>query len=220
MQHPQEQPEPARFTPEVVVKMGIVFLAVNAVAIAVCVAGAFSSESYSAFTEIENTYRCLMAAELFFVLFLWPLYCRKPGAASVPAVGALLVISAPLVLVAAYVSNVPAFMVARSQLVLLAVASAVMAAWRLIGREGGTAWRWYYPAVATVAGGLPLVQFVIQDVAGGGADWLSCASPFWAMELALRSPDTVPRLYWPATLLFFAAIAAVLSAVRARRHDA
>ena len=219
MQHLHEKPEPARFTPEVVVKMGIVFLAVNAAAIAVCVAGAFSSEGYRAFTEIENTYRCLMAGELFFVLFLWPLYCRRPGAASVPALGVLLVVSVPLVLVAAYVSNVPGFMVARTQLLLLAAAGACMAACRLIGRAGGTAWRWYYPVAAALAGGLPMVQFIMQDVAGGGAGWLSCASPFWAMELALRPPDSVPRFYWPATLLFFAILAAALTAIHSRRRD-
>jgi len=197
-------------TPEALVKVCIVFLAVCAAAVAACLTGVFSSEGYRAFPEIENTYRLLMAAELFFLVFLWPLYCGTPGAVSAPALGTLLVVSVPLVLIAARVSNVPVYMVARTHLLLLAIAAASAAGCKLMLRIGPRARRWYYPIAAGLAGGLPMVQFVLLDMTGGGARWMSCASPFWAMELAILPPGEVPRAYWPGALLVFAAMAAVL----------
>ncbi|HUW35090.1 MAG TPA: hypothetical protein VM223_26060 [Planctomycetota bacterium] len=219
---PAPHSPPSGLSPEALVKVCIVFLAVCAAAVAACLTGAFSSEGYRAFPEIENTYRLLMAAELFFLLFLWPLYCGTPGAVSAPALGTLLVVSVPLVLIAARVSNVPAYMVARTHLLLLTVAAASAAACKLILRVGPRSRRWYYPLAAGLAGGLPLVQFVLLDISGGaGARWLSCASPFWAMELALLPPGEVPRAYWPGALLVFAGVAAVLriTAERGRARE-
>jgi len=217
MEGPQPQSDSPRRTPETLVTVCIVFLAASAAAIAVCVSGAFSSESYRAFAEIENTYRCLMGGELFFVIFLWPLFCGRAKAVSVASLAILLVISVPLVIVAASVSNVPVFMIARTQMLLLAVAAACISACKVIGSRGDSAGRCYYLAASLLAGGLPLFQFILLDLTGQGLRWLSCASPFWAMELAQEPPSDVPRLYWPVALLFFAAVAAALSAAARRR---
>jgi len=208
--HPAPPTAPHGLTPEVLVRVCILFLAVCAAAVAACLTGIFSSQEYRAFPEIENTYRLLMAAEVFFLVFLWPLYCGTPGAVSAPALGTLLAVSVPLVLIAARVSNVPLYMVARTHLLLLAIAAASAAGCKLILRIGPHARRWYYPIAAGLAGGLPMVQFIMLDMTGGGARWLSCASPLWAMELALLPPGDVPRAYWPGALLLFAAMAAVL----------
>jgi hypothetical protein len=188
-----------------IVTAAIVFLAVNALAITVCAAGALSTSDYRAFPQMENIYRCLMGSELFFVMFVWPLL----GAVSVPALAVLVVISVPLVVIAAWASNVPAYTVVLTQLLLLSVAAACISASKLIARMGPTLWRHYYLAAAALAGGVPLVQFLMLDLTGRGLRWLSCVSPFWAMELVQQTEAEVSRLYWAATVFFFAVLAVV-----------
>ena len=191
-----------------VVTVCAVFLAVCASAVAACVGGVASSEGYSSFVEIENTYRLLMAAELFFVMFLWPLSGAKRGAMSVPVLSALLVTSAPLVLIAAWVSNVPGYTIVLTHLLLLAVAAACVGTCKLIARRGERYWRHYYLWAAVLAGGLPLMQFLMLDLAGKGLRWLSCIAPFWAMELAQQPGQDGSRLLWALAVLIFAGIAA------------
>jgi len=216
---PAQPPKPASevFQPQQMAAAGIAFLAVCAAAVAACVAGVFSSENYRAFTEIENTYRGLIAAELFFVIFVWPLFSRRAGATGAPALAMLLVLSVPLVLIAVSVSNVSAAQVLRTQSLLFAVGAAAVAACKLMRRAGEQPGRFYYLAAAALAGALPLAQFVLLDVAGRGLQWLSCFSPFWAMELAMRSEPEVPRAYWPLSLCFFAAVTIGLEAAARRR---
>jgi len=186
----------------------IAFLAVNAAAVAVCVAGALSVEGYRSFAEIENTYRCLMAGELFFIIFLWPLLGARYGAVSVPALALLIVISIPLVLVASWAANAPAYILLLTHLLLLSVSAAVVSVCRLIGRKGVSYWRYYYLAAAAMSGGVPLVHFLLLDLTGKGLRWLSCVAPFWAMELARQTGPDASRLLWTISVLFFAAVAA------------
>ena len=190
-----------------------VFLAVCAAAVVACVWGVASVKSYRSFLEIENTYRFLMAAELFFIMFLWPLVGARRGAVSVPILAMLVVISVPLVLIAAWVSNVPAYTIVLTHLLLLAVAAACVGVCKMIGRRGESYWRHYYLWAAALAGGLPLVQFLMLDLTGKGLRWLSCISPFWAMELAQQPGLEGSRLFWALPVLIFAAIAAVAQRV-------
>jgi len=186
----------------------VVFLAINAAVVALCVSGALSSRSYRSFAEIENTYRCLMAGELFFIIFLWPLVGAQRGAISVPALAALLVVSAPLVIAAAWVANVPVYAILLTHLLLLSVAAACVSTCRLIIRKGGRHWRHYYLGAAALAGGVPLAQFLLLDLTGAGLRWLSCVAPFWAMELAQQTGPDASRLLWTLSVVFFAAVAA------------
>ena len=210
-----QQQSPPR-TPRGVVTVCVAFVAVNAAAVAVCVAGALSVGDYRAFTEIENTYRCLMAAELFFVIFLWPLLGARHGAVTVPVLAALMAVSIPLVIIAAQVSNVPVYAVVLTHLLLLAVAAACVSACKLTGRKGERHWRYYYLGAAAIAGGLPLLQFLLLDLLGGGLRWLSCISPFWAMELAQQAG--APRALWAVAALVFAAIAVAGHALAGSGH--
>lgn len=190
-----------------------VFLAVCAAAVAGCVWGVASAKSYRSFLEIENTYRFLMATELFFIMFLWPLVGARSGAVSVPVLAILVVISVPLVLIAAWVSNVQAYTIVLTHLLLLAVAAACVGACKMVARRGECYWRHYYLWAAALAGGLPLVQFLMLDLTGKGLRGLSCISPFWAMELTQQPGLESSRLLWALSVLIFAAIAAVAQRV-------
>ena len=197
----------ARRTPGGVVIVCVAFLMVNAVVVAVCVWGGLSVEGYRSLAEIENTYRFVMAGELFFIMFLWPFLGARRGAVSVPVLAALIVISVPLVLVAAWVADVPVYTVLLTHLLLLSVSAAVVSVCRLVGRKGVSYWRYYYLAAVAIAGGVPLVQFLLLDLTGKGLRWLSCIAPFWAMELAQQTSPDASRLLWTVSVLFFAAIA-------------
>jgi len=186
------------------------FLMVAGAAVAVCVSDAFSTRHYRPFPQIGNTYRCLMAAELFFVIFLWPMAGARRGAVNVPALAGLVVVSAPLVAVAAYVSNVQAYSIALTHLLLLAVAAASISGCSLAGRAGGRAWRWYYFAAVFLSGGIPLLHFLTINLTGVRLPWVSCISPFWAMELVQQTAAASAKLYWAITVLIFTTSAAVM----------
>jgi len=205
-----------RRVPRSAVSAAIAFLVVDAVAVAACLSGLFTSSSYRPFVEIENTYRCLMAAELFFVAFLWPLWGRS-GAVSVPVLGLLLAVSVPLVVISAYVADVTGAVLVRTHLLLIAVSAAAVAATRLIGRTRPEHIQYYYAIAAVLCGGLPLLQFLLLDLTGKGAPWLSFFSPFWAMELAQRDTADAARTYWAPTVLVFAGLAALMGALAKRR---
>ena len=145
----------------------------------------FSTPHYRAFIRIANTYRCLAAVEVFFVVFLWPLLARRPGAVGTAALALMAVASLPLVLVAARVSGTPMSEVGRSQAVLLMIAAASVASVGLVLRIGPSASPYYYPIAAMLSGGLPLAGFVIRDVSGRTAVWLGCASTGYVIGLTV-----------------------------------
>jgi len=214
-----EQTQDKSRSPEQLVLISIIFLGVNAVAIALCVAGALSTERYRSFPDLADTYRCLMASELAFVLFLWPVLGGKRSMLNVPVLAVLAVISAPLVLIAASVANTGADAVLRSHLLLFSIAAAVIATWQLLRASRAAAARWYFLVVAALSGGLPLLQFLTLDLAGAQLRWLAVISPFWAMELAQRSLNDVPRSYWAVSVLVPAGVAAVMTALKNRRKN-
>lgn len=212
----QEQRQDKSKTQEQLVVISIIFVGVNAVAIALCVAGALSTERYRSFPDLTDTYRCLMASELAFVMFLWPLLGGKRSTLNVPVLAVLAMISAPLVVIAATVSNTGADAVLRSHLLLFSIAAAVIASWQLLQARAAGA-RWYFLAAAALSGGLPLLQFLTLDLAGARLRWLAVVSPFWAMELAQQSLNDVPRSYWAVSVLVPAGVAAVMTALKNRR---
>jgi len=193
-----------------IVSVCTLFLAVSGLTVAACVSDVFSSPDYRSLLSISQTYRCLMAAEVFFVVFLWPAAGAGRGALSVPVLAALVVISAPLVAVAAYVSNTPAYTIALTHLLLLAIATASVSGAALAERTPSRPWRWYYLAAVFTAGAIPLAHFLMLNLTGVQLPWLGCISPFWAMELTLQSAATASKLYWAVSVLIFTGSAAVM----------
>jgi len=143
------------------------------------VLGVFSTARLHSVVEIEHAYTALLFGQIFFLVFLGPLFERRP--ADVPGAGAirlvgLWLLSAPLVFLALRTSTVAPGNLIRSQLLVLLVGAAAGAAVRLPRSQV-----WYYPAAFLLAVVLPFVQYLMIDVAeaslGGAA---ASVSPFWA----------------------------------------
>lgn len=132
------------------------------------------------FVRPDTLFLCLLEVQLAFLIFVWPLFVpRIAGPAGrrralrLLGEGAfLLVLSLPLVLIAANVSNVAAGEIAGS-LALLAAFAAFPACLLAKTERAGP---WYVLAAMGVSAILPFLRFL-----GGPAwSWASGLSPFWA----------------------------------------
>jgi hypothetical protein len=167
-----------------------------------------------AFATPENFFSCVVVLEIFFVLLVWPLFVPsilREGVAPpvLLAYVALLVLFAlPLVMIAANVASVEAGSLARSQLLVAALAAlgAGMAA-RL-----PSALPWYLLAVFWISAAHPFWAF-LGDQLGAKAPAVSVyVSPFWGAVVERSAPA------WVQAVLYGAAGLALL--VLAPRKDA
>jgi len=170
----------------------IVFLLITATTVAVCLTDAFSQPDYASFAQPANSFRCLVGAELFFLLFIWPLFVfgkQDPGRHFVQTLF-LGVLSLPLLAATVAVADASAWQVVRTHALLGCVVLAVVAFARV------DLARWYYLGATALAGGVPLAAYFIYDVLDAKIPWLSALSPFWAMDRAavLDGPWPLPMM--------------------------
>ena len=180
-----------------------VFLAVSGGAVLLCLAEAFSVRGYRGFPSPVTAFRCLMAAELFFVLFLWPGWLFGQGEASRGWAGPALcaIVSLPVLVAAVAAADVPIGTVARGYALLMCAAMAVAGV-----AHGRVAPRWYYLCATGLCGGLPLAWFVARDVLAADLAWIAALCPFWAMDNAAEIGGA-----WPLpAMIGLAAVAAAL----------
>ena len=153
--------------------------------------------------EIEHAFIALVAGQAFFLVFLWPLF-EHPAATraetrgllgAVTRLTGLLLLSAPLVLVARQTSSVGAGDVLRSQALLWVGGVAVAAALRLPGARA-----WYYPAACFLSGVVPLAAYLLREEGELPADWAAVLSPLWATGAAAAGATSVAALILFATL--------------------
>lgn len=172
-----------------------------------CLTEALSRPDYHSFVNIDNAFRCLAGAELFFFVFLWPQFAFGRAASRLWLEVVLLWgLSVPLVLTAASVADAGWGSLARSQ-ALLACAVLVVIAFARLGVERA---RWYYLGATLLCGALPLMWYLVYDVLDVKLSWLAYASPFWAMDLA-----AVPGGAWPLpTMIGLAGLSAALWAAK------
>lgn len=166
------------------VAAAVVWLVVCGGVACAAIVGLLSVKRLASPVEIENTYGALVAAQAFFLVFLWPLFERAPLDRESPARGVsgllvrlvgLLVLAVPLVLIAVRTGDVSTAGVLWSQAFLLLVGVSAGAACRLPG-----AGVWYYPAAFLVAGVVPLLGYLLREEGGLSTEWAAVTSPLWA----------------------------------------
>lgn len=138
----------------------------------------------------------LIEAELFFVTVVWPFFMPKlilPEAAAavrtagpggephllILQIGVLLGVAMPLALVSRNLSQISPGEFFRAQLLVGAIACFVTV---LLDRPAGSRVRsWYFLGFFVVSALFPFAGFLARETgSGGGLDFLSAVSPFWA----------------------------------------
>lgn len=136
------------------------------------------------FARAATAHLCVLETQIFFALFVWPLF---PGRRSAALDGAaVVVLGLPLVLVGANLSDAsPAAVAAGQTLVsaVLAFTAVLSAAGARLGRPVGP---WIVASGVVLAAGVPLLALLVRrfggTVPGEGPDlsYLAAVSPFWA----------------------------------------
>ncbi len=129
----------------------------------------------------------LAVCQVFFALFVWPLFIPSIAARgeAVPLlahVGALALLGLPLVLVCANVSDAGAVALVGSQVLAAALAALVAGIYSLGMRRGWRIGPWYVLGASVVSGGPPLALFVaggFGSAGDAGPAWAAALSPFW-----------------------------------------
>ena len=149
-----------------------------------------------AFVTPENLFLCLMEAELFFVLVIWPLFIPSllqapepepsradAGRAHVPVlqVGALFLFALPLALVCEGVSNSGISTFFRSNLQVVALGVFVAALFNLAHHLGLRIAPWYFACLFLVSAAVPYAAFLLLEHGAGGASFARFLCPFWAV---------------------------------------
>ena len=156
---------------------------------------------------LEHAYLMAVGAELFALLVVAPLVAGRRRVRLVALV-VLLAMAAPLVLVAARVSDVEAASVAASQAYLLVAAIAVAGYLRV---DAGGASRGVYWLVLGAAGaGAPLAAFLVGDAMRVPLTWLNAVSPFWVLTRLCEAWRF--GWEWAAPAMGMVAVAAALQA--------
>ncbi len=184
----------------------VLWLAVCAAALSLALLGLLSVPHERSPVEIENSCTALVAGQVFFILFLWPLFERRAQggpvtvqlAWAVVRLVALLTLSAPFILIALQTSAAGAGAVIRSQCLFVVLGVAVAAAVRL-PRAGS----WYYPAMFVLSGVVPFAAYLLRETARVSTGWAGAVSPFWASGVVSAGGQ------WGGPLIIFAALAAV-----------
>jgi len=178
----------------------IAWLAVCGFALAGAFLGLLSSTRHKSFFDIENSYRSLVMAQVFFIYFLWPLFeSKKQLYGSLIRLLGLVVAAVPLVVIALMTQEVSRLSVVLSQLFILVLGVSVAAALRLPRARA-----WYYPAALLVAAGVPFIAYLLYEQSGASTTWAAVISPFWA-ALSTIGGANLP-------LVFHACLAAALVA--------
>ncbi len=175
----------------------MVWLAVCSAAVCVALLGVLSVERLRSPVEVEASYVALVVGQVFFLVFLWPLFERRHvegrfcgvAAACARLVGMLL-LSAPLVLVTLRTAEADFADVTGSQLVVLFIGMSGGALIRLPGAR-----RWYYPGAYFVSAAVPLAAYLLYEEGGHSPCWAAAVCPFWAAGgVASGAPLLAPLL--------------------------
>ena len=189
----------------------ITFLLVITATAAVCLLSVLSGPDYTSFARPENLFRCIVGAELFFFVFLWPQFVfRRTGPGHLAVEAALLgALSLPVLLTSVVVADPGLGAVLKTHALLACAAWAVIA----FARAGGLE-RWYYLGATALCVALAIAAYLVYDVLDVSLPWLAAFSPFWAMDKAAR-PDGV----WPLVAMVVLASAAAGAGFLKNRQD-
>jgi hypothetical protein len=145
------------------------------------------------FATPDAFFGCIVELEICFVLLVWPLFVPGLLKQGIPApmlmayVGALLLFALPLVLIAANVAAVDAGSVARSQ-VLVAALAALGAG---VAARFRAALPWYLMGVFWLSAAHPFWAFLGREMGASAPRGAVYLSPFWGAVAAESTPAWV-----------------------------
>jgi hypothetical protein len=160
------------------------------------------------FVKPATLFTALVEARVFFALLLWPLFLEPAlrPAEGLLRLGALHALTAPLVLVAANISDTGAADLARAEFLCAGLAALALGLRSLLGESAGPA---YFAGSFVVSALLPFVAFLAHESGGSDLSGLSIVSPFWAAA----APG------WGAPVLFGALALGALVAARLLKRE-
>ncbi len=147
----------------------------------------------AAFVTPENVFTCLIEAELFFVLVIWPFFVPRllvPKVELPTGVGGeahllvlqvcvLFVVAMPIAFLCQNLAQVGAREFFNGHL-LVATAACFVAALFGAARERQTRMApWYFLGFFVLSAMLPFAHYLAVEFAGGSLRFLSAVSPFW-----------------------------------------
>ncbi|MHC4606590.1 MAG: hypothetical protein ACYTAF_06600 [Planctomycetota bacterium] len=149
-----------------------------------------------AFVSPENLFVCLIEAEIFFVLAVWPLFIpsilrlqengpkeRTHAPILFLHILLMLLFALPLALICTSVSDAGAGLFFRGHLLVAVLAFFVAALFDLAHTLRLRIAVWYYMVFFLASAALPFLYFVIREHGASGPEFLSFFSPFWAALL-------------------------------------
>jgi hypothetical protein len=176
-----------------------------------------------AFITPESAFTCLIEAELFFVLVIWPFFIPKllvPRAPmpSIPTgvggeghllalqICVLFVVAMPVGFLCQNLANVSAREFAIGHLLVATAAGFVAALWWAGSERGVRMAPWYFLGFFVASAMLPFVHYLAIEHAGASLGFLSAVSPFWAAaELGSGTPIVASVLFGTVALALFMA---------------
>jgi hypothetical protein len=185
------------------------------------------------FITPENAFTCLIEAELFFVLVIWPFFIprllvpRAPGVAPAPAspgvvvptgvsgeghllvlqVCVLFVVAMPIAFLCQNLGNVGAREFFTGHLLVATAASFVAALFSLGAERQARLGPWYILGFFVASALLPFLHFLAGAFAGRSLRFLSALSPFWGASLLDEATPLVSAgLFGGAALALFLAM--------------
>lgn len=187
----------------------IAWLIISGAVVCAAFTGALSSARHKSILEIQTSYRALVMAQVFFVIFLWPLFERKNDGllGSVVRLLGLMLAAIPLVIITRLTQDLAWANVALSQLLIFIFGVSVAAAVRLPSSRA-----WFYPATFLVVAGAPFVAYLLFEQGRMSTAWAAVITPFWA-ALSVMDGARLPIGFHACI-----AIALVLAAVICRRR--
>jgi hypothetical protein len=174
------------------------------------------------FVRPDNLFLCFTQAQIFFALFVWPLFIPSIAARGeirplALHAGGVALLGFPLGLVCANVSDAGTMTLARGQLLAASVTALVASIYALGLRRGRRVGPWYVLGAFAVSAGLPWLAFLLYEFGPAdrpGLPWMAALSPFWAGSRVDANVSLAPAAVWAAVS------AILLVAARAPRGEA
>jgi hypothetical protein len=155
------------------------WLATCLAAFGIAVLGLLSTERLRSPVEIEAAPAALAVGQVFFLMVLWPLFERRADRGDLlgglARLAALMLLSAPLVLLSSTLTAVGARELLLGQLLVAVLGVLVVSTVRLPRFH-----TWYYPALFLMSAVVPFAAYLLLETGGVSTSWAVPISPFWA----------------------------------------
>ncbi len=182
-----------------VIAEAAVWLLCCAGAVCVAVLGLLSVGRLRSPVEIGRSFPALVVAQAFFLFLIWPIFwgaAEPEGDSPVrAAIGllarlvGLLVLAAPIVVVAMRTADVTAGQVLWSQAFVFLLGVTAGAGCRLPGAK-----LWYYPAALFLAGIVPFLAYLLREEGDLSMRWAGLISPVWAAGSVAAGGEVLWRM--------------------------